>query len=254
MYGHKCQYCNGESNDNTLEIEHILAKSRGGSDSIKNLTIACKTCNQEKNNLTLEEWLVVISKKKDKLSKKRVDRITKFLEKKPQNLGFKDAAKVNSSRKAVLKELFALGKEVIVSTGGVTKYNRITSNLPKEHYYDALCVKEIQDFKYHKGLKCLEIKAQGRGTRSRTLLDKYGFPRAYLPRQNDFFGFMSGDMVKAIVTKGKKAGIYIGTVGCRSIGYFNIKTKDKVVQGINYKDCTIIQKSDGYNYMYTVIK
>lgn len=60
---------------------------------------------------------------------------------------------------------------------------------------------------------------------------------------------MSGDMVKAIVTKGKKIGTYIGTVACRSTGSFDINLLKRRVQSINYKYCQIIQKSDGYKYI-----
>ena len=38
-YGHQCQYCGGASRDPVLEWEHIVPKSRGGSDSIKNATL-----------------------------------------------------------------------------------------------------------------------------------------------------------------------------------------------------------------------
>ena len=53
-YGHVCQYCKGESKDPVLEIDHIYPKSRGGSNRVGNLTLACHTCNQEKDNLTVE--------------------------------------------------------------------------------------------------------------------------------------------------------------------------------------------------------
>ena len=55
-------------------------------------------------------------------------------------------------------------------------------------------------------------------------------------------------MVKAVVTKGKKIGTYIGTVACRSTGSFNINLLKERVQGISYKCCLVIQKSDGYKY------
>ncbi|MCP4113144.1 MAG: HNH endonuclease, partial [Desulfobacteraceae bacterium] len=47
-WGRKCAYC---GKDNVpLEIEHIRAKSRGGSDRVSNLTLACTKCNQRKGN------------------------------------------------------------------------------------------------------------------------------------------------------------------------------------------------------------
>ena len=67
--------------------------------------------------------------------------------------------------------------------------------------------------------------------------------------KKEFFGFQTGDLIKANVKKGKKKGIYIGRVAVRSSGYFNITTKDSVVQGVKYSDCSKIQRNDGYSYV-----
>ena len=92
------------------------------------------------------------------------------------------------------------------------------------------------------------IKAMGRGSYQRTRLDKYGFPRGYLMREKLAFGYQTGDMVKAIVPKGKKAGTHIGRVAIRKTGSFNIQTEQGAVQGISHKYCTILQRGDGYRY------
>jgi hypothetical protein len=81
--------------------------------------------------------------------------------------------------------------------------------------------------------------------------DKYGFPKgAPKLRQKSFFGFQTGDIVKAVVTKGKKAGTYIGRVAVRKTGSFNIKTKTETVQGISFMYCLHTHKSDGYAYQF----
>lgn len=81
--------------------------------------------------------------------------------------------------------------------------------------------------------------------------DKYGFPRTSPKlRQKQFFGFQTGDIVRAVVTKGKKVGTYVGRVAVRKTGSFNIKTTNQTVQGISYKYCNSIQKSDGYAYTF----
>ena len=59
---------------------------------------------------------------------------------------------------------------------------------------------------------------------------------------------MTGDIIRAIVNKGIKKGKYLGKVAIRSNGYFNITTSNGIIQGIGYKDCKVIQKSDGYSY------
>ena len=61
-------------------------------------------------------------------------------------------------------------------------------------------------------------------------------------------GFQTGDMVRAVVPKGKKAGIHTGRVAVRATGSFNIQTPTGVVQGINAKYCTAISRADGYSY------
>jgi 5-methylcytosine-specific restriction endonuclease McrA len=53
-FSRTCAYCG--KTDVPLEIEHIIPKSRGGSDRIYNLTISCHKCNQKKGNRTAEEF------------------------------------------------------------------------------------------------------------------------------------------------------------------------------------------------------
>ena len=72
----KCIYC-GKKNK-YLEIEHIIPKSRGGTNKISNLTIACHDCNHEKGNQTAVEFGYPeieiensINKKKHKKSMKK---------------------------------------------------------------------------------------------------------------------------------------------------------------------------------------
>lgn len=45
--GRRCFYCDVELTDGRQPtVEHLLSKSRGGSDDLANLAIACKPCNQ----------------------------------------------------------------------------------------------------------------------------------------------------------------------------------------------------------------
>ena len=45
-----CQYC-GTSN-NSLTVDHVVPKSRGGKTNWMNIVVACKTCNLKKGNRT----------------------------------------------------------------------------------------------------------------------------------------------------------------------------------------------------------
>ncbi|MGB9887093.1 MAG: RNA-guided endonuclease IscB [Moorellales bacterium] len=55
-YNHKCVYCKGRSGDPVLEIDHVIPRSRGDTDRIANLVIACRTCNLDKGTRTAEEY------------------------------------------------------------------------------------------------------------------------------------------------------------------------------------------------------
>jgi hypothetical protein len=80
--------------------------------------------------------------------------------------------------------------------------------------------------------------------------DKFGFPSRYVPRLKFIKGFQTGDIVKAIVTSGKKIGTYVGRVAVRSSGSFNISTSSQLIQGIGHKYCRAIHRKDGYSYSF----
>ena len=77
-------------------------------------------------------------------------------------------------------------------------------------------------------------------------VDKYGFPRTKAKQNRIVFGFQTGDIVRAIVPKGKKAGTHIGRVAVRAKGSFRVGNVD----GINWKYCKPTHRSDGYGYTY----
>ena len=78
--------------------------------------------------------------------------------------------------------------------------------------------------------------------------DKHGFPKCYRKRDKIKFGFQTGDIVKAIVPKGKNKGTHIGRVMIRNRPDFAIMTKKGRVDGINPKYIERIHRSDGYEY------
>jgi len=53
--GYRCAYCNGHNQ--SMHKDHIIPITRGGSDSIDNVTLACYRCNSLKSNMTAEEFL-----------------------------------------------------------------------------------------------------------------------------------------------------------------------------------------------------
>ena len=81
-------------------------------------------------------------------------------------------------------------------------------------------------------------------------MNRYGFPRTG-PKQAKYVrGFQTGDIVKAVVTSGKKVGVYQGRVAVRTSGSFNIATAHTTIEGIGYRFCQSVHRSDGYSYRH----
>jgi 5-methylcytosine-specific restriction endonuclease McrA len=236
-WGRKCAYC--DADNEPLTIDHIHPRSKGGSNRVSNLTLACFPCNQRKGNRDVAEFLDRDPKRLARIEAQR-------------RAPLQDAAAVNSTRWALWRNLVATGLDVEVGTGGRTKWNRKRLSGPKAHCLDAACVGRVDHLQGWQQ-PVLSIKATGRGSYQRTRLTKYGFPRGYLTRSKIAFGFQTGDLVRAVVTKGKKAGSYLGRVAIRASGSFNIQTGNGLVQGIHHRFCTLQQRADGYGYFWTKI-
>ena len=53
-FNYCCAYCRSKSE--RLTLDHVLAESKGGIDSRKNLVPACAKCNRSKGSLNLTSW------------------------------------------------------------------------------------------------------------------------------------------------------------------------------------------------------
>ena len=228
----KCSYCGAKA----TEIDHIIPRAKGGTDSTYNLTPACKKCNKLKDKLSLKDFGKLVGKDFSKLTPKKLPR---------------DAAIVQIARNYMIKEITKLISDTTLHDAWLTKYNRDELGLPKEHYYDALSVGEIPSKFNFLTNKVLTISAKGRGSRQMCRVDRYGFPRTSAKASKFVEGFQTGDMVKAIVLNGLKKGEYLGKVAVRSNRCFDIQTKTKTIEGIWYKSCHIVQRGDGYLYSYS---
>jgi 5-methylcytosine-specific restriction endonuclease McrA len=233
-FGHLCAYRRDASPcDAWLEAEHIIPRSRGGSNRASNLTIACHKHNQEKGDRTAAEY--------------------GFPEVEAQaRRPLKDAAAVNTTRWALrwalLNRLKSMGLPVETGSGGLTKFNRTRRGLPKEHWTDAACVGRSTPEKLDAvNVKLLRIKAVGHNSRQMCRMDKYGFPRTSAKASRMVKGFRTGDLVRAIVLDGKKQGRYVGKVAIRSSGSFNVATAQGTIQGISYRHCRTLRRADGYS-------
>ncbi len=117
-----CAYCGAR--EVPLEIEHIVPKSRGGSNRTSNLTLACHPCNERKGQQTAAEFGFP-----EVQAKARVP--------------LKDAAHVSALKTRVVDDLQAIFGEsrVSITYGYETTYKRIqVLDLPKSHANDAVAI------------------------------------------------------------------------------------------------------------------
>ncbi|ULH17440.1 RNA-guided endonuclease IscB (plasmid) [Deinococcus sp. KNUC1210] len=228
-----CAYCNAKGVP--LQIEHIHPKSKGGSNRISNLCVACETCNQKKGSRDISEFLA----KKPELLQKILAQA-----KRP----FRDAAAVNSTRWKLYETLKSYGFPVEIGSGGRTKFNRRSQRYSKAHWIDAACVGESGGNVSISILRPLLIKCMGHGNRQACKTDAFGFPNKWRTRTKVFRGFQTGDMVRADVPTGKNAGRHVGRISVRATGKFALATLGGKRDGINWKYFRIIQKQDGYGY------
>lgn len=228
-WGRRCAYCGVENVP--LQVEHIIPKSRRGSDRVSNLTLACDPCNKAKGTKTAAEFghAEIMAKASKPL---------------------KDAAVVNATRWALFERLRRSDLPVECGTGGRTKFNRTRLNVPKAHWLDAACVGASTPERLLLPQSVLEISAVGHGRRQMCGTDRFGFPIRHRLRQKYHFGFQTGEMVRAVVPHGKKTGQHIGLVVCRASGSFDIRTRKSRVAGIGHKHCVSIHRADGYSYAF----
>jgi len=229
-----CAYCGKK--DIPLQIEHIHPRSKGGSNRISNLTLACEPCNQRKSNRPLDEFL---ANKPDLLR-----RITA-----QAKAPLSDAAAVNATRYATGDAIKSVGLPTGFWSGGRTKFNRVEQGYVKDHWIDAACVGET-GARVHipGGFVPLQIKATGRGTRQVVRTDRYGFPRSAAGRCKRVQGFQTGDGVRLEQPNGKYTGTHTGWLaGIRITGQFDIKAAAGRITA-SYQRYTLLQRADGYEY------
>jgi len=236
-WGRQCAYC-GKRN-RPLQIEHMVPRAKGGSGRESNLTLSCEPCNKKKGTQDLKDFL---AKKPDLLKKIQAQ----------AKAPLKDATAVNATRWALFHRLQALGLPVECGSGGLTKFNRCTRELPKTHWLDAACVgASTPEILQVMGVVPLLIQANGHGCRQMCLMDRYGFPRTKPKAKKFTHGFRTGDIVHAIVPPHlNNPGVHMGRMAAKANGTFNITTAKGVIQAVGKNYCRMLQRADGYGYLH----
>ncbi len=117
-----CSYCGATGLP--LQVEHLIPKTRGGSDRISNLVLACDPCNKKKGTQTALEFGFPHLQAQARAP-------------------LRDAAHVSSIKTAVVHQLVQQfgPDQVAVTYGYETKYKRIQIlHLPKSHTNDAIAI------------------------------------------------------------------------------------------------------------------
>jgi hypothetical protein len=203
------------------------------------LCLACEKCNIAKGTQDISVFL-----------KSKPDVLKRILAQAKTPL--KDAAAVNTTRWMLYEKLKATGLPVECSSGGLTKFNRTTRDLPKDHWCDACCVGKTTP----KVLEIdrrgpLRITAFGHGCRQMCLMDESGFPRTKPKAKHFPHEFHTGDIVRADVpARLKNAGVHVGRISAKAKGDFTIYTEKGKVTDIGKKYCRMLQRADGYGYAY----
>ncbi len=232
-WGRQCAYCGAQNVP--LQVEHIQSRAKGGTNRVSNLTVACGPCNTKKGTQLVQDFL----KDKPEILKRILAQAKAPL---------KDAAAVNSTRWVVYERLKETGLPIECGSGGLTKYNRSRHHLPKMHWLDAASVgKSTPEHLAVGEIIPLLIQATGHGSRQMCGVRR-GFPIRHRRRQKVHHGYQTGDLARAVVPAGKKAGTYVGRVLARATGSFDVVTKTGRITGVSYRYCKPVHRNDGYSY------
>ena len=120
-----CQYCG--SKKGKIEVDHVVPRSKNGSDRVSNLVTSCRRCNQKKDNRSLAEFL-----------KEDPERLRKIKAQLRRSL-------ISASHMNYLMHLLRRGLEgmrvpVEESDAISTAYTRKVLGIKKTHANDAACL------------------------------------------------------------------------------------------------------------------
>jgi hypothetical protein len=163
---------NGGEADVPLEAEHIIPTSRGGTNRVSNLTIACHQCNQKKGNLTAAEFGFPNIQLQAKQS-------------------LKAAAFMNIVRSRLVDNIKKSFHQYICNStyGYITKYNRIKLGLEKSHTNDAFVIANGQNQIRSKPYQVNQIRRNNRSLQLNRKGDK-----PFIKKQR--YKYTPGDLIK----------------------------------------------------------
>lgn len=211
---HTCQHCHGKSKDKVLEVHHLESRKTGGN-APTNLITLCSTCHKKYHNGAIE------------LKQKR-------------GAKYNDATFMGIMRWSLYNQLCMTYSDIELTYGYITKNNRITHGLAKEHYNDAYCI--AQNFKakpLDKVLYQKKVRCHNRQIHKTNFLK--GGKKKLNQTSYTVKGFRLFDKVKY---QNQECFIF----GRRSTGYFDIRLLDgtKISPSISFKKLELLSVRKNY--------
>ena len=247
----KCVYCGKSGKRTKLEMEHVVPKSKCGSDRYDNRVASCKECNDRKGNDSIEVFL-----------KQRPKKLAEIQAKLGMDLA--DATHMNIILPRLLADLRQDGWTVVEHAAATTAAGRINCNIEKSHHGDA-AVTGCPGRLVYMPSGPIRIRAKGRGNRQRLVCNKKGNPRgkdfpkysrlprhiqarttppSHKKRQKRVDGIATGDYI-SFIHKGVKVRGY-GALNNESVRILNPNWKSTQARW-----ATPVERYHGYEVTYS---
>lgn len=210
--GHQCQCCKGKSKDKILNVHHIESRKTGGN-APNNLITLCETCHRAFHKGEIE-------------LPKNIKRGMKF----------NDTTFMGIMRWTLYNMLKDIFPNVSMTFGYITKNMRITNNMSKTHYNDALCITGNPNVML---LDCYYFQRKVRNHNRQ--LHKCKINKGGIRKSNqapkEVFGYQLFDKVRF-------NNIECYVFGRRTTGYFDLRTLDgtKVSPCAKYNNLKLLEK------------
>lgn len=245
-HNYTCQYCGTKSTSKKkvrLETDHVIPVSKGGSNQLTNLTLACHICNRNKGALSVVEYLTTILKRS---KREAAATYVKIREDCGKPYVTKEASIVQSMKTRLYKGLKELGLDVTIHDTCYTYVNRTVNGIAKSHANDAACVGKFKKVHQH-DIPTLHIQAMGRGSYQRFTGYVKGKDGKQHPRHRGRFkeveGFHTGDIV--MTDDGIKGRV---TITADKQFIVTPITKESKSFKRSYRKMKLLYRNDGYLY------
>ncbi len=209
---HVCQWCQGKSKDNILNVHHIESRKTGG-DSPENLVTLCETCHD----------LIHRTHQEHEIERK--------------SRSFRDATQMGIMRWRMYEQAKEVFSPVHLTYGYITKQRRIAHELEKSHRVDARCISGHPRASWDGTWYLIKLVRRNNRRLHKATIRKGGKRQRHTAPKY-VRGFRLFDCVNY---QGKFCFVF----GRRSSGYFDLRTLDgvKISVSASYKKLTIVQKA-----------